>query len=330
MVMVEAPQIRDGAAGAGGEPVLMVEEGHALVFARNGAARRFLFRLDAPAALFGCGDQDFLLMAQPSYGAKTKLMASRQFWGDLRTTPSASLTDRWVVALSAAAMFHLPMPHVARVQHAGPGITRLVAGQILVGGQDVLWCRIKDGCGVLFDTEPVSTGDLVPLAPRAWLRAFENMELTCVPVNDLDPDQIAVALEAFQPLAENAIERQIAFDAVDEMLRLARQSDRAIAETRRVHGDLGRMVGAQAPLRAAPKNISSLFLAVSALAERIGMRAEMPKSVREAEADSEPALEEILGASNLRARPLRLAENWWKQGSGNFLGFRADNGAPQP
>ena len=328
MAMAEASDIRDEAADTRAEPVLMVEEGHALVFARNGEARRFLFRLDAPAALFGCGDEGHLLMAQPSQGAKTRPIPARQFWGDPRSTPSGSLADRWVSALSGAAMLHLAMPHFSRPQHAGHAVAELAAGQVLTGGQDVLWCRIKTGCGVLFDTEPVGAGDLIPLAPRAWLRAFEAMELGCTPVTKLDPDQIAAALVSFQALAENAIKRQIAFDAVDEMLRLARQSDRAIAETRRVHGDLGRMVGARAPLRAPPGNISTLFLAVSALSERIGVRAEMPKSVREAEADSEPALEEILGASNLRARPLRLAVNWWKKGSGSFLGFRADTGTP--
>jgi hypothetical protein len=308
------------------ESVLVLEEGHALIFARQGQARRFLFRLDAPAILFGCGE-DRLLMAQPSAGAKTKRLPSKQFWGDA-SAPLGPLVDRWVGALSAAAMFHLPMPHFSHVQPASSATKALPAGEVLAGGQNVFWCKIKSGCGVIFDTEPAYEGALIPLAPRAWLRAFEPMELACAPISDLDAKSIAESLASFHALAEKSIARQIAFEAVDEMLRLARQSDRAIAETRRVHGDLGRMVGAQPPLKAPPKNISPLFLAVAALAERIGTRAEMPKSVREAEADSEPPLEEILRATNLRSRPLRLADDWWKTGSGSFLGFRIGDGAP--
>ena len=327
MAVVEAPAgLRDEAKGA--QSVLVVEEGHALVFARTGPARRFLFRLDAPAILFGCGEGGGLLMAQASQGAKLKPVPSREFWRNTKSPLFGPLVERWVGALSAAAMFHLPMPHFARVHAAGPKLPELAAGEILVGGQDILWCRIKSGCGVLFDTEPVESERLLPLAPRAWLRAFEHMALACVPISELDPSEISAALASFQLLAEKSITRQIAFAAVDEMLRLARQSDRAVAETRRVHGDLGRMVGAHPPRRAPPKTISPLFLAVGALAERIGARAELPKSVREAEADSEPPLEEILRASSLRSRPLRLAEDWWKRGSGSFLGFRAGDGAP--
>ncbi len=316
--------------------VWRVEGGRTHVFAvprRGGeqsAPRRYLFTIEAPGVVFGssAGPGEFGLVAVPL--GDCRLTPDPSFW-NLPSDSTFEAVDQWVAAWSAAAMRYLisKPPFGERIE---AGLARnLAPGSVVTAGRRVIWMKIAAGNGVLFDSETVG-GDglgLFPLAPGSWLRSFDEMRIEPISAEDLAASgALRPAVEAYEALAKRQTAGALRLSQIDELQRLDRRSGRISGDLARVFGDLGRMVGAAAPTRAMPGSNQVWFYAAHAVASRAGMRAQMPTSVREAEADVEVKLDDILTASSLRSRDVHLPDEWYRRSLGDLIGIDAEKGTP--
>jgi hypothetical protein len=112
------------------------------------------------------------------------------------------------------------------------------------------------------------------------------------------------------------------FALVDEVMRIDRRTGRLTTDIGRIMGDLGRMIGLQGPQRGELGANQVLFPAIYSVASRIGVKAQIPASVRRASADVEASLDDILRASGLQARNVRLQQDWWRESIGSMGPYR--------
>ena len=307
--------------------VWRVSAGEVHVFAvpRRGGVqtgpRRYLFSVVAPGLLVGgAGPGGFGLEAEALPGAVLEPGAG------LDAAGVAQFVSGWFAAGAAL----LPARPKRGLVPAATGMA-IPAETILDGGQGLVWCRVLEGEGVLFDGETVG-GDgpaLFPLGAGGWVRSFTAMRLEFVDTAVLlEQGGLEVALAEGMDLVQRHVATALNLAAVDEAMRRRRRDGQVEGDLRRVLGDLGRMVGFVAPQRSLPGANQTMFLAIHALATRMGQRAQMPAAVRDAEQDAEVGMAPILAASGLRARPVRLPEGWWRQELGDLLGEDATTGAP--
>ncbi|MBF0325795.1 NHLP bacteriocin export ABC transporter permease/ATPase subunit [Magnetospirillum moscoviense] len=295
------------------------------------SARRYLFTINAHGMLFPLPKAlpRMKFIAVPMPGTRWMPCPIDMIWA---TDPRfIEVVDQWVCGWMSANIRYLQnRPAREQAVHAEKQMV-LEPNSMIDGGNGVVWCRAETGQGVLFDTQPVGAGgmDIFPLAAGGWVRAFEQMQITPLSTMDLARNRtLRACLDDFMALAQQSLATVLNFALVDEVMRLDRRSARLTNDTQRIMGDLARMIGGGGPKKSSSSANQRLFSAVHSVAARIGVKAEMPTSVHQAEADVEPSLEDILRASSLRSRPVRLDEGWWTQQQGSLLAFKAENGHP--
>jgi NHLM bacteriocin system ABC transporter ATP-binding protein len=326
---------------AGLEDVLWLESGRAHVFAtpvREGAptgGRQFLFSIEAPGAIFGlvAGSDDLRFEAVLDPYSETRRLEGRRFW--VRTSPgepqsAVAAVDGWIKGwLGACAQLlthHRPPRDLAATEEVV-----LEPGRVLDGAHGVIWRRVGYGHGALFDLAPVGGEDLClfPLASGAWVSSFDPLRLLPLSSRRLfDQSALAQALAEAQTAFTAVIGAGLGLARVDEAQRRDRRRGRLAADTRRVVGDLGKMVGLEAPVTVDRAANQALFSAVRLVAQRLGVRAKSPISVRQAQADLEPSLGEILRASSLQSRPVLLPEGWQRTGVDDLLAWQGKERRP--
>ncbi|MFC3067893.1 NHLP bacteriocin export ABC transporter permease/ATPase subunit [Phenylobacterium soli] len=313
--------------------VWRLEAGRAQIFAiplRDGAPasnRRFLFTVEAPGLIFGL-PYDGRLRIEAAVEPDSRL--ARLDWAELAEEQGgAACVDAWLGGWFAACNRYLPnRPERDLALSAALGID---AGRVLDGTHEVAWCRATAGCGALFDLAPVGVGGLgcFPLASGAWVRTFEPLTLLLESTPQLlAHGELAESLDGFHGAAVEVVTAALGLARVDEALRRERRAARIRSDTRRVVADLGRMVGAKAPYGVDPAANQALFGALRLVATRLGVRAQGPAAVRQADAESEPSLQELLRASGLRSRPVRLTQGWWRGGVDDMVAFEGAEHRP--
>lgn len=319
-----------------GQGAWIVAAGRVHVFAvqlkggKPASARRYLFSVDAPGMLFALprGPAALGLVAVAEPGSRVEPAEEGAIW---RSPELVASVEQWVSGWMAGCVRYLQnRPRRERAASLGRTVDLPVNG-LVDGGHTVVWYRVESGEGVLFDTESVG-GDgprTFPLAAGGWVRAFEPMRLVPLATHELAADgTLPRVLDDFMLAAECSLATVLNFALVDEVMRIDRRQGRLATDFRSILGELGSMVGGEAPQSAAPAANQALFLAVHAVAARMGVKAQMPVSVRQEAADVEPSLDDIVRASGLRARPVTLTGEWWTQGLGSMLVFAAEDRHP--
>ena len=295
------------------------------------SARRYLFTITAPGILFPfpieLGRVQFVAVPMP--GARMERRPYDRVWS---TSPEfIGAVDQWVSGWMAGNVRYLQnRPPRERAVSLG-NVIDLDPNSMVDGSGDVIWCRVESGEGVLFDTEPVGgTGaGIFPLAAGGWVRAFDQLRLRPMSTADLaQHGKLKDSLNDFMASSYRSLSTVLNFALVDEVMRLDRRAARLSSDTQRIMGDLGRMIGGKAPQAAAPGANQRLFAAIHALAAEIGVKAVMPTSVHQAEADVEPSLDDILRASSLRSRAVVLDAGWWTRSLGSMLAFKIEDEHP--
>ena len=321
-----------------GESAWAVTHGSVHVFAfqtdKKGvqtSARRYLFTITAHGMLFPIpkAHPRMKFIAVPMPGTRWMPCPIDKVW---HTDPRfIEVVEQWVSGWMAGNVRYLQNrpPRERAVSLDLP--VELEANGMADGGNAVVWCRIDSGEGVLFDTEPVggAAPRVFPLAAGGWVRAFDAMRL--IPISTLalaEAGTLRACLDDFMLASQRSLATVLNFALVDDVMRLDRRSARLTTDIQRIMGDLARMIGGIGPQKTATAANQRLFSAVHAVAARIGVKAEMPNSVHQAEADVEPSLDDILRASSLRARPVRLDDQWWTQRLGSLLAFHAEDERP--
>ena len=318
-----------------GQPaaVWRLETGRAHLFAgplRDGAptsARRFLFTVEAPGLIFGLPHNEGLRVEaalDPDSRLQTVDPSALAEEAD-----AATHVDAWLAGWFGACNHYLP--HRPERDLALGAAATVAAGRVLDGGQEVSWCTATAGRGALFDLTPVGCGGLAcfPLAAGAWVRTFASFSLLQESTLQLlAHGELVAALGGFHVAAVEVVLAALGLSRLDEARRRARRAARIRSDTLRVTADLGRMVGAKAPEGVDPAANQALFGAVRLVARRLGVRAQGPASVRQADAESEPSLQELLRASGLRARPVRLSQGWLRSGVDDMIAFEGVDRRP--
>ncbi len=291
------------------------------------SARRYLFTITALGMLFPIPEAHprMKFIAVPMPGTRWMQCPDQFLWNtDSRFVEAV---EQWVSGWMIGCVRYLQnRPPRERAVSLGQPIV-LEPNLMADGGTDVVWCRVESGEGVLFDTEPVS--GIFPLAAGGWVRAFDTMQLT--PMSTLELAQAGTLrehLEEFQRAAQRSLATVLNFALVDEVMRLDRRSARLTSDIGRIMGDLSRMIGGLGPQKSSQAANQRLFAAIHAVAIGIGVKAEMPSSVHQSEADVEPSMDDILRASSLRSRSVLLEDGWWTRRLGSMLAFSADDGQP--
>jgi NHLM bacteriocin system ABC transporter ATP-binding protein len=220
----------------------------------------------------------------------------------------------------------------AREVAATAGPVTLAAGEVLDTTQQTFWYRIRRGSLGLPGEVTTSAHGLtvLPLPPGLWVRAFEPSELEAVdPAKLAAEGELPAAVEAFTRACLAALAEALSEGRAAAERRVRGREARVEAEQHRIVTDLMALSGVAPEDTASPEAHQTLLTAVHIVARQIGVKARLPSSVREATADLEVPLHDILKASALLGRRVALAGEWWRGDmGGGLIAFRRDDGAP--
>ena len=297
-------------------------------------AGRIVFGAD-PAAdgAAGGGAAELLLVAKGTADARLRRVPLSMLSDDALRDGLAERVDAWVAGLSAAVVRDVTLrPASEQRLDAGAGIDVEADGAVSAHG-GVVWADPPRGGAAFLDVEDAD-GD-VPLTPDSWLRLRRGGRLRGTSTRDLaGGGRLFRALEGFHRLALNAelVNRRLL--AVDEAnLQAARTTLRRENEQRARRRLAGVLQDSAAAGDAAGPRDAAGTAALRAALDRVGAHEGIvfrPPSRRRGSAGAEPSLADILHASGVRGRRVRLSsgDRWWRGDSGAMLGFRKDGRRP--
>lgn len=280
---------------------------------------RLVFGADA-------GDQPLGLMAKAVPGTRVRRVPVQGLMGCAADDEIAEQADAWLTDFGAAVAAPVePRARPDLLLDAGTSV-EVPAGSVLSARPGrVVWASGAGPAAYLGTEEAGSEGAaLVPLTSDTWLRVYGPAGLAGVSSRELSAQgRLLGAMSGFHRVAlgaERLNRMLLVADTVnEEVARTAgRQRDRADAR-RSLFGVLG-------PRRTAGEQQGpALLAALGVVGRREGIAFRSPVR-RGATAGSDPTLPEVLNASGVRARKVRLAsqDRWWIGDSGAMLGFWSD------
>ena len=315
--------------------VWLVERGSLDVFfvsVRDGVTEapfRHVLRLETGRLAFGAASAEELwLVAKGLPDTVLRRMSAADLAGAADAAAAGGLhrvlagdADHWIAgiaaAIAAAIEIH-PRPDLRLAEGARAG-----AAGVSTSADGVVW--VEGAAPALFGTEDPEEGELVPLTPESWAELHEPADITVHSSGALGAEKLLLhALPGFHRLAFGA-------EVVNRRLMLADQANLQVARStwRRRDEDEARrrLFGLLAPSPPPASGGGALLAALRAVGrhERIFIRALDPPSP-----DEPPALADLLRASGVRARRVRLSaeDRWWRGDSGAMLAFRREDGRP--
>ena len=349
----------DPLAASGNRPIALddpetcwfVEEGALDVFfvelageeAASGPAHAV--RVGPGRLVFGARAHDhrLSLMAEAVPGARMSLVAKAVPGTRIRRVPveglmgcgagdeTADQADAWIAELGAAVAARTePRLPPDLLLDAGASLDAPAGAVLSARPGRVVWAAAADSAAYLGTEEVGEDGaGLVPLTSDTWLTVYNPTGLAGVSSRQLSSQgRLFGAMSGFHRLALGAERLNrvllVADTANEEVARAtSRQTDQARAK-RSLFGILG-------PARTGDEpEVSALQAALGMIGRREGI-AFRPPARRRVTAGSDPTLAEIVSASGVRGRKVRLTpeDRWWLGDSGAMLGFLSD-GSPVP
>ena len=299
--------IRDGMEEAPFRHALRLEPGR-LAFGAAGAGELRLLAKGVP---------DTVLRRMPA----ARLAAGPHGDPDALHRVLAHDADHWITgivsAIAAQVEVH-PRPHMLLSEGAGTE-----AGGVLTSAGGVVW--IRGGAAQFFGTEDPEVGDLVPLTRDGWAVLHDPTEVEVLTSVSLGTEMLlSRALPGFHRLAFGA-------EVLNRRMLLADQANLQVARSlwrrrdeeearRRLFG----LLGPPPPPAAFTGGVLFAALRMVGRHERIAIRAP------DGPPDEPPALSDLLHASGVRARRVRVSpeDRWWRGDSGAMLAFRREDGGP--
>ena len=255
-------------------------------------------------------------------------------------TELAEQVDTWLTAITdPLARYASPIPRPTAL--AEPGLVRTPARSTLSVRRGVAWVSEPPlGSSVFMDivdyaeldgasgTHEAPPEAMIPLTRTSWLTLFEEASLSAQSTETLARQGTLLGALALFHRAAFALERlNRRLAVVDEAnLDHERTTSRRTAERvarRRLFNIYDLPVG-----REAGDQDTVLADALQVVGRHAGIDFKIP--VRSAASDEAMSLVDVLDASGVRARRVRLVaeDRWWRGDSGPMLAFRAEDGQP--
>lgn len=330
---------------AGNRPVLLDDPGVAWLVADGildvfvaehvgghvASALKHVVRLGAGRMVFGARGEgpgaSLRLLAKGTEGTRLRrvpipgLLARADV--DAAARALADAVDAWIEDFSAAITREITPRPLA--EHRLPPVGRVSAHGVLMAERGVVWVSGAAAAAFL-GTEPVGPGGSgpVPVTTHAWLDAAAPAELDCAASANLGPEALLLkALPEFHRLCFGA-------ESLNQQLLLADEANLQVAAAG--HRDHQKSMAERSllrldeELRTSPEGSRFLLDALRAIGRHEGIAFRSPGEG----SGQEPSFTDILKASRVRARRVRLAkeDRWWLGDSGAMLAFRRDDGRP--
>ncbi len=327
------------------ESIWFIEKGVVdlfLVERRDGvdqAAPQHLLRADSGRLLPGVAPQEngtvFSLVAKGLPDTVLRRLPVESL-SAIQGTELAEHVDAWVKDISAELSRDAGQrPRPDSPVESGKAFSEV--GGTLSSRQGVVWIsQLPPGTGLFLglidptegDSRDRAIADTIPLTPATWLTLMGKTRLSSRSSEDLAEDGLLLpALANFHITAfsHERLNRSLATADQANLERdrvTSRRSDEARARHRLFNlYDLPEK-------RSADADSVILLEALKIVGEHEGM--DFKWSVKPGVADSVPELGDILDASGVRSRQVRLAwdKRWWIGDNGAMLAFRVDNDQP--
>ncbi len=302
-----------------------------LVGVRNGMAEapfRHVLRLKAGRLVFGAaGDEELRLLAKGvpdtvlrRIPAVCMTAESHGDTGGLHRV-LADDADNWIAGILSAIAAQIevqPRPDMLLSEGASTE-----AGGVLMSAGGVVW--VRGGAAQLFGTEDSDVGEFMPLTRDSWAVLHGPAEVEVLSSGSLGAETLlSRAMADFHRLAFGA-------EVFNRRMLLADQANLQVARSswrRRDEDDArGRLFGLLGPTP--PSAVSAAGALIAAL-RLVGQHEHIEIRAPGGSSDEPPALSDLLHASGVRARRVRLspADRWWRGNSGAMLAFRHEDGSP--
>ena len=340
---------------AGNLPVDMGDPGFAW-FIESGAVDLFLVeRRDgveqsAPEHMLRAGAGRFLPGAEPQDDVTSLGVVAKGLPGTtlrrlpvsrlsaIRNSELAEQVDAWLVDISA--MLARDVNHQPRTDALlEAGEAALARSGTLAVRRRVVWVtELPPNAGLfmgLIDpaqsaTDSAEAGCALPLTPATWLSLTREVQVSTASSLELAERKLLLpTLSAFNHIAFSLerLNRQLAVVDQANLARarvLSRRNDEEDAR-RRLFDLFGVLDGDEGTAEA---DVSALHDVLRAIGRHAGIV--FPRPASGGRSAPEAALAEVLRASGVRARQVRLSEKdrWWVGDSGAMLAFRSVDGRP--
>ncbi len=246
----------------------------------------------------------------------------------------AGHVDAWIADFAAAVALQIeprPRPNVLLDPREPAAALDAAAGSVIsarAGG--VVWAAVGEADAAYLGTEELEeTGSgLFPLTADTWLTLQTPAQVTGALTGELYArGALSTALGEFHRLALGA-------EQVKRQLLLADEANVQTARTAHRHRDREQarlsLFGLLDTPHATSAHGGSALLAALEVVGRWEGIAFQPPARRRGNQAGDFALEEVVIASGVRCRKVRLSadERWWRGDSGAMLGFRGEDCAP--
>ena len=280
-------------------------------------------------------DTTLSVVAKGSPGTRLKRLPTPSL-SEVYPVELAAQADTWLTEFAnslARLASHFPRPTAL----AEPGLTQTLAPCTLSARRGVVWVSEPPRgtslfMGLVDRAEDAETGGpheaLIPLTRTSWLTVFDNVTISGKSTETLaQQGTLLPALASFHSVAF-ALERVNRRLAVVDYANLerARTVSRRMAE----RAARQRLINIHdLPIdRDARVEDTALADALQIIGGHEGIDFQIP--VRSGPSDSPVGLVDVLVASGVRARRVRLTSEhrWWRSDSNAMLAFRAEDGQP--
>ena len=314
------------------ETCWFVEEGSLDVFLmeyRDGEAASspsHVLRVGRGRVAFGAdtGEQGLSLFAKAIPGTSIRRVPVEGLLACGDGDEAADQVDAWLTEFGAAVASRVePRARPDLMLEAGMSQDAPEGSVLSARPGRVVWAETA-GAAAFLGTEETGGGGRAPLTSNTWLTMHRGSKVAGISSRELNRQgRLLDGLSAFHRLAlgAEALNRVLLLaDAANE--GVARATGRQVDETQ-ARQQLFSILGARRSMVEAGG--SPLLEALRIVGRREGIEFRSP-SRRRALPGQEPALQDILNASGIRARRVRLEshERWWFGDSGALLGYLSD------
>ena len=335
-------------AGHGADPVdldredgiWLVERGSVDVFVtqteggRHAAPLKHLLRAESGELLFGAAPAESgRLRLRAKVVPDTVLhCAKRGPWLQALEDLLPERVDAWLEKISLAIAEDVP-EHRRPDTLLHPGEPREVGeGAMLSSARGVVWARVAGPAAFVDTQHEVGEGAAwTPLSTRTWLQTLGECRVAVrSSIELMGRGRLFDALVEFHRLFLDTEELNRMLAAVDSANLQRERTALRRREAERAAAELARTVDPK--LRPAPDSESELMEVLDAIGRWEGIRFRLPGPAgRGAGKKQSPvSLAEVMDASDIRARRVRLSSRrrWWRGDSGALLAWRAGGGGP--
>lgn len=301
------------------------------------SAFKHLFRLDPGRLAFGVDEPQagdaLRLVAKGLAGTQLRRLPLRAWLNETAVTEGAGhlaralvvQVDAWIEDVAAAVARDIaprPSPEL-RLMPGAP----VEASGLLSAGHGVVWIAGEklDAAFLEMEDAPAGGPGLMPVTRETWITLRHTAGVACLSSADLNIRTLLLqALPEFHRLALGA-------EAINRRLMLADEANLQVARTvhRRRDEDAARknlLTLSGVPRGQPAADGGALVHALKVIGRHEGITIRTPP----VDEGRDPSLNEIVQASGVRARRVRLSaeDRWWLGDSGAMLAFSRDDGRP--